>query len=560
LDEAAAAGLPARRRDDLDAAAHRLKAIDRLKRRHLKETAMLRRSLLVLMAVLFAGPAMAQSNKTLRVVMHSDLKILDPIWTTAYIVRNHGYLIYDTLFAFDDKLEVRPQMVESWTVSDDQLTWTFKLRDGLKWQDGQPVTTADVLPSIKRFTDKDALGGLLGKSTKEMTAVDERTFRIVLSEPFAMMLKALAKSASVPLFVMPKRVAETPVAQQISDTTGSGPYIFKKDEWKPGEKVVYVRNPDYKPRTEPPSGLAGGKVAKVDRVEWVSIPDNQTAINALISGEVDMIEAPAHDLLPVLEKDKNVEIVVPDTLGLTYVLRFNWKQPPFNDVRYRRAAALSLNQKDFLQAAIGDQRYYKVCKAMFGCGAPLETSAGMAGMLESRFDESKKLLKELGYDGTPVVVLQATDVATLVNMAPVAKTLLERGGFKVDMQSMDWQTLVARRTKKDPVGQGGWNIAMTAASVVLLLDPVNNHYAEASGDRAQFGWPLDKEVEKLRAAFVRESDPKKQLEIAEKVQARIVSEGVTIPLGQYVQPMARRKTVSGNVPSPVTVFWNVEKK
>jgi len=521
---------------------------------------MLRRWLVVLTALLLAGPAAAQSGKTLRVVMHSDLKILDPIWTTAYIVRNHGYLIYDTLFALDGKLEPRPQMVESWTVSDDKLTWTFKLRDGLKWTDGTPVTTADVLPSIKRFTDKDALGGLLAKSTKDMTAVDDRTFKIVLSEPFGLMLKALAKSASVPLFIMPRRVAESPVAQQISDTTGSGPYIFKRDEWKPGEKVVYVRNPDYKPRPEPPSGLAGGKVAKVERIEWVSIPDNQTAINALISGEVDMIEAPAHDLLPILEKDKNIEIVVPDTLGNTYVLRFNWKQPPFNDVRYRRAAALALNQKDFLQAAIGDPRYYKVCKAMFGCGAPFESSAGMTDVLDSRFDESKKLLKELGYDGTPIVVLQSTDIATLTNMAPVAKTLLERGGFKVDMQSMDWQTLVTRRAKKDPVSQGGWNIVMTAASAVLLLDPVNNHYAEASGDRAQFGWPLDEEIEKLRLAFMRESDPNKQHEIVDKVQTRIISEGVTIPLGQYVQPMARRKAVSGNVASPVTVFWNVEKK
>ena len=189
---------------------------------------MLRRLLFVLMALLFAGPAPAQSNKTLRVVMHSDLKILDPIWTTAYIVRNHGYLIYDTLFALDGKLAPKPQMVESWTVSDDQLTWTFKLRDGLKWHDGQPVTTADVLPSIKRFTDKDALGGLLAKSTKAMTAVDDRTFQIVLNEPFGLMLKALAKSASVPLFIMPKRVAETPVSQQFSDTTGSGPFIFKR--------------------------------------------------------------------------------------------------------------------------------------------------------------------------------------------------------------------------------------------------------------------------------------------------------------------------------------------
>src|SRR5882757_5264276 len=199
---------------------------------------MLLRSLLALAALLVAGPATAQSPKTLRVVMHSDLKIVDPLWTTAYIVRNHGYLIYDTLFAIDDKFEPQPQMVESWTTSDDKLAWTFKLRDGLKWHDGTPVTSADVVPSIKRWTDKDALGGLLARSTQEMKAVDERTFQIVLKEPFGMMLKALAKSASVPLFVMPKRVAETPVSQQISDTTGSGPFIFKKDEWKPGEKVV----------------------------------------------------------------------------------------------------------------------------------------------------------------------------------------------------------------------------------------------------------------------------------------------------------------------------------
>src|SRR5438876_9962717 len=245
---------------------------------------MLRRSLLATPALLLAGKAAAQSPKTLRVVMHSDLKIIDPIWTTAYIVRNHGYLIYDQLFAREAKLEPQPRMVESWTASDDKLTWTFKLRDGLKWHDGQPVTSADVIPSIKRFTDKDVQGGLLAKVTREMTAVDDRSFRIALKEPFGLLLKTLAKSASVPLFVMPRRVAELPVSQQLSDSTGSGPFIFTRDQWKPGEKVVYVRNPDYKPRTEPPSGLAGGKVAKPDRVEWVSIPDGQTARHALLSG------------------------------------------------------------------------------------------------------------------------------------------------------------------------------------------------------------------------------------------------------------------------------------
>jgi peptide/nickel transport system substrate-binding protein len=183
---------------------------------------MLRRLFFALFALLLATPVMAQP-KTIRVVMHSDLKILDPIWTTAYIVRNHGYLIYDTLFALDDKLDPQPQMVDRWTVSDDKLTWSFTLRDGLKWHDGPPVTTADVIPSIKRFTDKDVQGGLLAKVTQSMTAVDDRTFRIVLKEPFGLMLKTLAKSASVPLFVMPKRVAELPISQQLADTTGSGP-------------------------------------------------------------------------------------------------------------------------------------------------------------------------------------------------------------------------------------------------------------------------------------------------------------------------------------------------
>src|SRR5260221_12574075 len=148
---------------------------------------MSKRTLGLFVACVIGVTGTAQAQTTLRVVNHSDLKILDPIWTTAYIVRNHGYLIYDTLFALDGNLELKPQMVESWTVSDDQLTWTFKLRDGLRWHDGAPVTSADVVPSIKRWADKDALGGLLAKSTKEMKAADDRTFPIALKEPFGMM-------------------------------------------------------------------------------------------------------------------------------------------------------------------------------------------------------------------------------------------------------------------------------------------------------------------------------------------------------------------------------------
>ena len=319
----------------------------------------------------FSGSAVSydvHAQTTLRVVMHSDLKILDPIWTTAYIVRNHGYMIYDTLFALDAKLEIQPQMVESWTVSDDKLTWTFKLRDGLKWHDGTPVTSADVVPSIKRWGDKDVLGGLLGQDDagddggrrQDLPHRAEGAVRHGAEDAGQVGLGAVCSSC-------PSGSPRRRCSQQIADTTGSGPFIFKKDEWKPGEKVVYVRNPDYKPRTEPPSGLAGGKVAKLDRVEWVSIPDAQTAVNALLAGEIDMIEAPPHDLLPVLEKDKNIEIVSPTSSATPTSCASTGSSRRSTTSRSGEAAAIRVSQKDFLQGR--DRRSRATTRSARRCSA-----------------------------------------------------------------------------------------------------------------------------------------------------------------------------------------------
>src|SRR5205807_1859196 len=251
----------------------------------------LTRATFIACALAFVGaagvPAPVAAETTLRVVMHSDLKIIDPIWTTAYIVRNHGYMIYDTLFAMDAKGEIRPQMVDKYEVSKDQLTYTITLRDGLSWHDGKPVTTEDCVASIKRWSAKDSMGQKLMGFVKDIQIVNAKTFKIVLNEPTGLVLGALGKPSSNVPFMMPKRVAETDPNTQISDFTGSGPFVFKKDEWKPGDKAVYARFDKYRPRLEPPSALAGGKVVKVDRVEWKWIPDHQTAMNALIAGEVE---------------------------------------------------------------------------------------------------------------------------------------------------------------------------------------------------------------------------------------------------------------------------------
>ena len=155
---------------------------------------------------------------------------------------------------------------------------------------------------------------------------------------------------------MPKRVAETDPYKQIEDATGSGPFIFVKNEWKPGEKTVYVKNPKYKPRSEPASGLAGGKIAKVDRVEWVAMSDQQTVVNALIKGEIDMIELPQHDLFKVMEADKSVKLVNINKWGNQYIFRFNQLFKPFDNPKIRQAMLYAFNQKDFLDGVIGDPK------------------------------------------------------------------------------------------------------------------------------------------------------------------------------------------------------------
>src|SRR5882672_3241840 len=236
-----------------------------------------RRPAIALMAaasvVGLVGAAPAQAQTTIKAVMHSDLKILDPIWTTAYIQRNHGYMIWDTLFAMDEKFEVKPQMVDKYDVSADRLTWTFTLRDGLEWHDGKPVTAEDCVASIKRWAARDSMGQKMMASVMDFEVVDPKTFKMKMKEPYGLVLQSLGKPSSNVPFMMPARVAATDPMQQIKleDVVGSGPFMFKADEWKPGEKTVYVKNPKYKPRAEPASGLAGGKVVKLDKVEWVWI-------------------------------------------------------------------------------------------------------------------------------------------------------------------------------------------------------------------------------------------------------------------------------------------------
>src|SRR5262245_53552949 len=280
------------------------------------------------------APARAQTPKrggTLRINYLYDLRILDPIYTFSYVTRDHGYMVYDTLFAADANLKIQPQMVEKYTASRDQMKWSFALRDGLQFHDGQPVTAEDCVVSLQRWGKKDPLGKLMLAATGKLAATDRKTFVLELKQPFGLVLDALGKPSSNVPFIMPARLAATSENEQVKDPIGSGPYRFVKDEWRPGHQVVYERNPNYVPRSEAPSGAAGGKHVHLDRVVWRYMPDPATAAAALEAGELDYWASSPIDYVARYEKSSNLTVFVADSLGYVGWVRPNHLHPPFNN-------------------------------------------------------------------------------------------------------------------------------------------------------------------------------------------------------------------------------------
>ena len=507
-----------------------------------------------------ASPALA-AGKTITAVMHSDLRIIDPIFTTAYITRDHGYMIYDTLIATDSNFKIQPQMAD-WKISDDKLTYTFTLRDGLKWHDGTPVTAEDCVASLQRWAKVDGMGQKLMDFTASLEATDARTITLKLKEPYGLVLDSIGKPSSRVAFMMPKRLAETPPDKQIPEQIGSGPFKFVQAEFQPGVKAVYEKNKDYVPRKEPSSWTAGGKVVKVDRVEWVTMPDSQTAVNALQSGDIDFMENIPWDMLPVLEANSDLKIEVLNKFGYQTLGRMNFLFPPFDNPKVRRAALLAMSQKDVLDALVGNPKYYKVCGAFFICDTPFATDVGSETLVKGGgLAEAKKALAESGYDGTPVVIMAPGDVITLKAQPIVAAQQLREAGFKVDLQATDWQTVVSRRASQKPPKEGGWNMFFTNWVSADVSNPIANVSIGGLGKKGGwFGWAEDAKIEQLKDAFVRAPSLDEQKKIATEIQKEAFDQVIYVPLGQYLAPSSWRKSISGVIDGPATpVFWNMDK-
>lgn len=512
-------------------------------------------------SILLAGlPAQAQTAATtLKVAPETLSRVLDPHFTTSFTTRDLGYLIYDTLFAVDDKFEPKPQMVERYTISNDKLTYSFVLRPGLKWHDGQPVTAADCIASIRRWASRDSMGQTLVRFIASLEAPDASTIKLVLKEPYGLVLDSLAKIGAPVPFMMPERIARTPGSEQVKELIGSGPYKFRADLHEPGVKIVLDKFTDYKPRSEAPNWASGAKIAKMDRVEMLGMPDAQTQVSALTRGEVDYLERVPADLLPLFDAKSGAKAEVVSKFGFQAIMRMNHLQPPFDNLKVRQAIARAADRSMYAAVVAGDPKFATDCAAVFGCGMPYESKAGIPA-----FDmaAAKAMLKEANVDmSKPLVMLHVANAPGIAALGNVTRQILVDLGFKVDMVSMDFQTFATRRLNTGPVDKGGWNLAHTTNSVPDQGNPLSNPFLVASGPPASaWGWPKDERTEALRLKFATAPDETSRKTIATEIQVRAYEQVLYLPLAQFTTPSAWRNNLEGVLKSPVMLLYNIEKK
>jgi peptide/nickel transport system substrate-binding protein len=508
-----------------------------------------------------AMPAIAQQSRTLRYVPNAALTVLDPVMSTANGTVNHGYHVFDTLYAVDRNFVPRPQMAAGHSVSDDGLTWTITLREGLLFHDGSRVRATDCIASLQRWMKRDAFGQSLAAAIAEWQAPDDRTLRLRLTRRFPLLLDVLAKPTG-PAFVMPEHLARTDIARPIAEMIGSGPFRFLADEFMVGSRVAYRRFEGYVPRPEPSNWASGGKVARVERIEWQIIPDPSTAAAALQTGDVDWWEVALHDLVPVLARNREIVVDQTDPTGFLAVLRFNTLQPPFDNPALRRAVLRAVDQREYLALLgdVDDAGTVRPCHSFFPCGTTYGAASTPDPMTPpATIAEARKLVAAAGYRGERIVIINPSDVPTITPLGQMTFDLFCRLGMNAELVVSDWASVLQRRGNRGPIDQGGWNVFHTWNTGASMANPMQNSTLRGQGARGWFGWYDSPAMEAMAAAFLSAETAVERRSIAAAMQAKGLEDAPTVPLGQFFLKTAYRRGLTGIQPAPVPFPWGVAK-
>ena len=527
-----------------------------MKRRTLLATAA---ATLALSTPSLSTPTLAQPARVLRFVPYVDLPVLDPIANTAAQVRNHAFLVFDTLFGLDADYVPRPQMLAGHVVEADGLTWALTLRDGLRFHDGTPVLARDAVASIRRWASVDGFGATLMAATAALDAPDDRTIRFRLHQPFPLLPDALGKMSPNVCAIMPERLAALPGTKRVPEIVGSGPFRLVESERIPGARIVYERFTGYRPAEGLPGLTSGAKHAELDRVEWLVMPEPATAAAALQSGEVDWVEAPPPDLLPQLRRDPALVVATNDPTGVVPILRFNSLLPPFDNAAIRRAVLSAVNQTEFMAAFSDDAANVRTGVGVFCPDTPMATAAGLDRAVGiAGIPDARRAIEAAGYKGERVVMLEPTDHPVNSVMARVGADLFKKLGLNVDSQAMDAGTMFQRRANREGLDHGGWSCFPSAVAGIDVLNPAVSFLVRGNGPDAWYGWPTDPALEALRLSWFDAPDRSTQASIAEGMQRQVLAQAPYLPLGQVLQPTAYRRDLAGILPG-FAKFWSVRR-
>ena len=523
---------------------------------------MLRRDLFKLAAggAVLAAPQIgkAQRASTLKFVPINGLTVLDPVWGGRF-THSHGYMVFDTLYGFDEHFTIHPQMVEGHSLENDRTLWTLRLRAGLRFHDGTPVLGRDVVASIRRWAVRDSFGDTLITATVELSAPDDRTIRFRLNKPFPHLPLALGGQLSTMPCIMPERLANTDPFQQVTEMVGSGPYCFVAPEFVLGERATYERFADYVPRTEGnQSFTAGPKVAHFERVEWLTLGEPTTAVAALQRGEIDWLESPIADHVPALAHAAGVTVEVNEPCGSIGIMRFKHLFPPFDNPAVRRALLGAVTQADFMTVVGGpDRTLWQDRVGLFAPGSPLANEAGVEVLSGRDYEKVKRDLAAAGYRGEKIV-MPASTVGYIAILSQVGVDQLRKAGMDVELQTMDLATLVRRIASKAPPDRGGWNVHFNILDGVYNFNPAGNTAIRGDGKSGTAGWPTSPKLEALRAAWIDADNLAEEKQISEQIQLQLWEDVPYIPLGHWVRSTAHRREIV-DLPWGFPAFYGVRR-
>ena len=528
---------------------------------------MKRRHLTAGLAAMLGMPwlARAETSSVLKYVPAGDLPSLDPIAAPYYETRCHGFMVFDTLYGqagAGQGFAAMPQMIAGHAIEDGGKTWSLRLRDGLLFHDGTRVLARDCVASIRRWGARDLFGQTLMQRTEALEASDDKTIVFYLKKAFPMLPDALGKFGANMCAIMPERLASTDPFKAVDEIVGSGPFCFKTSEHVPGSLHVYERFKDYRPRDGGVADFVSGpKIAYFDRVEWHIIPDQDTVVSALQTGEMDWDEYPVEDMLPTLRRTGRITTQRMGSVGWWGLLRPNCLHPPFSNPAVRRALLDAIDQREFMNAAIGaDPSLWRVPTGYFPPDSPMASDAGMQALTRPRdLDKARRALREAGYHGEKIVLIAPATLWRARMFSDVAADLLRNLGMDVDEQIMDTTTWAKRLVSRKPPDQGGWNVFCTSMQGIDALSPATHLALRGNGDQAFPGWPTSPQIEALREEWLDAPDEASRRRIAAAMQEQAFIDVPYLPLGTFYPSTAYRSNLTG-VLDGQAIFWNVRRQ